>query len=40
MAGNYEKGMYQQLQEVMKRLDSIEIDLKVEKRNTRKMLTV
>lgn len=32
MAGNYEKGMYKQLLEVMERLDFIEKDLKVEKR--------
>lgn len=32
MTSNYEKSMYQQLHEVMKRLDSIETDLKVEKK--------
>ena len=32
MAGNYEKGMYNQLMEVMARLDAVEKDLRVEKR--------
>ena len=31
MAGNYEKGMYKQLLEVMARLDAVEKDLHVEK---------
>jgi|GEM_PF-2158259 len=32
MAGNYQKGMYNQLMEVMERLDTIERDLHTEKR--------
>ena len=31
MASNYERGMYQQLMEVMARLDTVENDLKNEK---------
>ena len=32
MGGNYEKGMYNQLMEVMARLDAVEKDLRVEKK--------
>ena len=31
MAGNYQKGMYNQLMEVMARLDAVEKDLNTEK---------
>lgn len=35
MAGNYQKGMYNQLMEVMAHLDAVESDLKAEKREHR-----
>lgn len=39
MGGNYEKGMYNQLVEVMARLDAMENSLRTEKKNTKRMLT-
>ena len=39
MGGNYEKGMYNQLMEVMARLDAVENSLRMEKKNTGRMLT-
>lgn len=39
MGGNYEKGMYNQLMEVMARLDAMENSLRTEKKNTGRRLT-
>lgn len=40
MAGNYEKDMYNQLMEVMARLDAVESDLRTEKIDIKMMLIV
>ncbi len=37
MGGNYEKSIYNQLMDVMARLDSVENNLKEEKRNIKMM---
>lgn len=37
MAGNYEKSIYNQLMEVMARLDSVEKNLRVKKKSIKKM---
>ncbi len=39
MGGNYGKGIYNQVMDVMVCLDNMEKDLKAEKKNTKKMLT-
>ena len=40
MGGNYEKSMYNQLMEVMARLDAVEQVLNTERSNIKMMLTV
>lgn len=40
MGSNYEKSMYNQLMEVMARLDAVEQDLHTEKTDHKMMLTV
>jgi len=39
MGGNYEKGIYNQLMEVMARLDAMENSFRTEKKNIGRMLT-
>ena len=34
---NYENGLFNQLQEIMNRLDSVENELCIEKKNTKRM---